>query len=113
MRLPALAWVSAGFVIWSAAFVIIYGLHGIGCAYGWDAVAVGATSLHRVVQVAVWLLFLPPLLILALRLRRRRLQLESGGSRRWMALLGETTAWAGLAATIITFAPTVTTSVCV
>lgn len=113
MKLPDMAWAIAGFVIWSAAFVIIYGLHGIGCAYGWDAIPIGPTNLQRFVQVAVWLAFLPPLVMLALRLRRRRLQSEPGEPKRWMALVGETTAWGALAATIITFAPTATTSVCV
>jgi len=113
VKLPDMAWAMAGFVIWSAAFATIYGLHGIGCAYGWDAIPVGPSNLQRAVQVVAWLSFLPPHLMLALWLRRRRLRSEPGKSRRWMALVGETTAWAGLAATIVTFAPAATASVCV
>jgi len=113
MKVPALAWTIAGFVIWSVAFVTIYGLHGIGCAYGWDAVTVGPTNLQRLVQVFLWLAFLPPLLALALWLRRLREQFAGDASRRWLTLVGETLAWSGLAATIITFAPTATTSVCI
>ena len=113
MKVHAMFWVVAGFVGWAAAFRAIYGLHGIGCAYGWGAVPIGPTNLHRVVQVGAWLAFLPPLLLLALWLRRRRAQANEGGSTRWLALVGETTAWAGFAATVITFAPTATTSVCV
>lgn len=113
MKLPAMVWLIAGFVGWALAFIVIYGLHGIGCAYGWDNIPVGPTSLHRLVQVATWLAFLPPLLTLALWLSRQRRHASPGSGRRWLALVGETTAWAGLAATIITFAPTVTTSACV
>jgi len=112
VRLPALAWAIAGFVVWGVAFGVIYGLHGLGCAYGWDEIAAGPTNLQRLVQVVAWIAFLPPLLLLALHLRRKRRRETENGPRRWLALLGETTAWAGLAATIVTFAPTVTTSVC-
>lgn len=113
MKVLALAWAIAGFVIWSVAFVTIYGLHGIGCAYGWDMVTVGPTNLQRLVQVCLWLVFLLPLLALALWFRQRRQRSVGDASRRWMVLLGETIAWAGLAATIITFASTVTASVCI
>lgn len=111
--MPALVWTIAGFVIWSVAFVTIYSLHGIGCASGWDAIMVGPTSLQRLVQVLLWLAFLPPLLVLALWLRRFRQKSARDASRRWLALVGEATAWAGLAATLITFAPTITASVCI
>lgn len=26
----------AGFVVWSAAFVAIYGMHHVGCVFGWN-----------------------------------------------------------------------------
>lgn len=113
MRVPLMLWSIAGLVGWSLAFAAIYGLHGIGCAYGWDAIPVGGTNLQRVVQVGAWLAFLPPLLVLALWLRRRRLGARESTSKRWLLLLGETIAWTGLAATIITFAPAATTSVCI
>ncbi len=112
MKLPALAWIIAGFVIWSAAFVTLYGLHGIGCAYAWHEIPVGPTNLQRAVQVTAWLAFLAPLLILALRLRGRRRRATKGSSEQWLALVGEASAWAALAATLVTFAPTATTSVC-
>lgn len=112
MKGPLLLWIIAGFVGWSLAFVAIYGLHGVGCSYGWDAIAVGPTNLQRLVQITAWLAFLPPLVMLALWFRRRRT--ASGNSaNRWLVQLGETCAWAGLAATIVTFAPTLTSSVCV
>lgn len=113
MKAPGLVWAIAGFVIWSVAFVTIYSLHGIGCASGWEAIRVGPTSLQRLVQVLLWVAFLPPLLALALRLRRFRQKFPADTARRWLALVGETIAWAGLAATLITFASTITASVCI
>lgn len=112
MRGPGLAGMIAGFVVWSVAFVILYGVHGVGCAYGWDTVTVGPTNLQRLVQVALWLAFLPPLAGLALWLRQQRRRAAGDAARRWVALVGETTAWAGLAATLITFAPSLGTAVC-
>lgn len=113
MKRPYLAWILGGFAVWSVAFITLYSLHGIGCAHAWDAVRIGPTSLQRLVQVTLWLAFLPPLIALALWQRKRRRQCVSDASRRWVALVGETLAWAGLAATLITFAPTLTASVCV
>lgn len=112
MKRPGLAWMLGGFANWSVAFVTLYGLHGIGCAHGWDAVSIGPTNLQRLVQVALWLAFLSPIIVLALWQRQRRQHPENDTSRRWVALVGETLAWAGLAATLITFAPTLTASVC-
>ena len=30
-------WLAAGFVVWCIALVVLYGLHAIGCAFGWPA----------------------------------------------------------------------------
>jgi hypothetical protein len=32
-----LLWIAAGFTVWSAAFVILYSLQALGCAYAWPA----------------------------------------------------------------------------
>lgn len=34
----------AGFLLWSSAFVVLYGLQGLGCRLGWDAVGLGPVS---------------------------------------------------------------------
>lgn len=31
-----LLWLVAGFLVWSSAFLTLYGLHAIGCASGWE-----------------------------------------------------------------------------
>lgn len=103
----------AGLIGWSLAFAAIYGLHEVGCANDWDEMSVGDASLQRVVQVGLWLVSIALMLVLALWLRRCRLQAPEGSSERWLGLIGETIGWAGFAATIVTFATTATTSVCV
>ena len=43
----ALLWSIAGLIGWAAAFVLVYGLHGLGCAGGWDQIPAGPTNLQR------------------------------------------------------------------
>ena len=43
----------AGFLLWSSAFVVLYGLQGLGCRLGWDEAALlGPVSLNRAVLLA-------------------------------------------------------------
>ncbi|QQP87770.1 hypothetical protein IGS68_16945 [Skermanella sp. TT6] len=45
----------AGFLLWSSAFVVLYGLQGLGCRLGWDEAALlGPVSLNRGVLLAAW-----------------------------------------------------------
>ena len=30
-------WLAAGFTVWCSALVILYAIHGIGCAFAWSA----------------------------------------------------------------------------
>ncbi|MDX2201262.1 MAG: hypothetical protein NW223_00795 [Hyphomicrobiaceae bacterium] len=43
--------IMAGFLVWLALFSALYGLHGIGCAAGWQATQVAGTSLFRLALV--------------------------------------------------------------
>ena len=47
-----------GPTLWALAFVVVYALHGMGCAWGWPAVATPLGSLHTVVLVGTWALWL-------------------------------------------------------
>ena len=70
----------AGFLVWSSAFVVLYGLHALGCAWGWDARtagvgSLGSVTLLRLVLVGAWALHLAlaaGLLLAARRLARAR-----------------------------------------
>lgn len=44
-----------GFLVWAAAFLVLYGLQATGCRLGWDAVMVGSIPLLRLALVATLL----------------------------------------------------------
>src|SRR5690606_26328188 len=50
----ALLLLVAGFTVWSVAFVVLYGLQAIGCAFGWG-------DWHRPILIGAYLLSLLPL----------------------------------------------------
>jgi hypothetical protein len=54
----ALLLLLAGFTVWSAAFVILYGLQALGCAFGWG-------EWHRPIFIVSYVLSLLPLAWLA------------------------------------------------
>lgn len=60
----------AGFLVWSSAFLVLYGVHALGCAWGWEARALGPTSALRLALVVVWALHVVVLAWLALAPRR-------------------------------------------
>ena len=99
----------AGLLGWSAVFALVYALHGIGCANEWHLIELGPTNVQRTVQVGTWLASLPPLAALGFWLRRRRL----AGAAGLLAQLAETSAWVGLAATVLSLFPVTATSVCI
>lgn len=94
----------AGFVLWSVAFIVLYGMQGTGCSLGWQAVEVaGPVTLQRAVLVGLFLAFLAAHTVLYLKLRTpRRSQAEediSGFARD----AGETLALAALGASVFCF----------
>lgn len=70
--------VTAGFLIWSSAFVMLYAAASAGCAFGWQMETVGPLSLQRLVLLGVWSVHLAAFVPLGLALRRR----GSPGDRR-------------------------------
>jgi hypothetical protein len=51
----------AGFIIWSAAFVALYGVNAIGCAFGWPellqrGILIGLFAIHAAILawLSVW-----------------------------------------------------------
>lgn len=100
----ALLRLSAGLIGWAIAFCLIYGLHGIGCARGWDQATLVGGDAQRVVLVAAWLVCLGATLAVALFLSRYRATLLD---RAALA-----TGWTGVAATFVTFVPLVIVPSC-
>ncbi|PXA97636.1 hypothetical protein DMC47_12840 [Nostoc sp. 3335mG] len=95
---------SAGLTGWAVAFCLIYALHGLGCARGWDALPLGESSLQRWSLLGAWAVSLALTLVLAVRLSRARTTTLD----RAAAALG----WVGVAATLITFAPIAVVPAC-
>lgn len=85
-----------GLTLWVVAFSAIYALHGMGCALGWPARALGPISLHRAAMLAVWLG------ALAIHLWTLRAPAFATGPLGRLPRLG---AWAGAVATLFTLFP--------
>ena len=96
---------SAGLVAWTVAFAAIYGLHGIGCAAGWQARAMAGTDLQRLALFGAWFGAVAATAALAWWLSRRRATLLD----RVAAAVG----WIAVAATIVTFAPIAAVPACI
>jgi hypothetical protein len=106
-RFVALGGLTGGFVVWAAAFALLYAVQATGCRLGWHDVAfVGAVSVQRAVLVALFLAFVAAqvgvlLAISAWRDQRDRAAEGLNGFLRSVAL---GLALAALAATPFTFA---------
>lgn len=112
LLLPA----AGGLLGWAAAFVLIYGLHGLGCAAGWDKVDLGSASLQRAVLVLSWTGCVLVSALWVLRARRRRTghrhHAGADGASGLLLRLAEASAWMGLVATVVSLLPVATHSLC-
>jgi len=104
MRGTGVLWLAAGFTLWSVAFVALYALQGLGCAYDWPE------ALHRgllIAGFAVTLLAHGGLVMLARR------QNASAGVANFVFEIGWLTSLAALVAAGLVYAPILFTSLCV
>lgn len=95
----------SGLVLWSSAFVALYGLHALGCAYGWTG-ALGPVSIARGALLIAWAAHLGLTALLVLWTGRRVAEAYGGGqevggflkaSTFAIAVIGlVATAWVGL-----------------
>lgn len=103
----------AGLTIWASAFVVLYAVLSLGCAFGWEERMLGPVTLQRGILVAAWLAHLPPIVGIWVWVRRRERALEADdGLGRFFA---RTTLWAtaiSLGVTVINYAPILTLSTC-
>jgi hypothetical protein len=96
----ALILLVAGFTAWSVAFVVLYGLQALGCAYGWPY--------HRAILISAYGISLVPLIWLALQ------KVRDGGEAA--SSLGIAAVWANraaLAAGVLVFLPVTFASACI
>jgi hypothetical protein len=87
----------AGFVLWSSAFVVLYGIQALGCHLGWDDISLGPVTLNRTALLAVWVVHLCLIGLLAAALARRR---ASAGDLPFIERAGLALTFCALAATI-------------
>ena len=92
-----------GPVLWALAFVLVYSLHGVGCAQSWTAVMTPLGSLHQVVLVSSFVLSLA---VTALALYR----VPRGEGNK--ALVIGTGGWIGFGGTLLTLFPVLGVSSC-
>lgn len=101
----------SGFVVWSAAFTAIYAVFSLGCWLGWDRMAMGPTSVQKVLTGAVWLASIGMGGVVVWLVRRRmRHGLEPMAPM--LGVLLPAANLAALAATVVTGIPILLTSSC-
>ncbi len=74
-----------GLLLWSTAFVALYGLHAIGCVLTWTEAMVGPVSLSQIVLLGVWLGHLALLVLLLMRCRTWLRDSVPGSGDRFVA----------------------------
>lgn len=98
----------AGFVVWSAAFVALYGLNAVGCAFDWPA---GAQRAALLVLLAVHVGGLAALSLWTWRRWRAR-RADPTRPAALLEYVGVATSVAALAATIFVLAPSFALTMC-
>ena len=99
----------AGLLVWSSAFIALYGLHAVGCDLGWHQPGRFASPL-RFVLIAVWALHLGVLVWLVAWYRRA----ATGADRTigFLQLAAWTLGLVALVATLWTGAPVALLGLC-
>ncbi|UEM22884.1 hypothetical protein JL100_009110 [Skermanella mucosa] len=95
-----------GFLLWSSAFVVLYGVQGLGCRLGWDDVGLGPVSLNRGALLAVWALHVGLIAAMA-AIQVRRRSADRGAADRGTAFIDR----AGLALTFCALVATIWTGI--
>lgn len=103
-RPTALLPLAAGFTLWAVAFVVLYAMLSVGCAFGWDRVGIGfGLTVQRVQLVALFALFAALHVWLMRRLHPRG-QGDDTPTPRFIARVAWLCAIAALGASLFTFA---------
>lgn len=94
----------AGFVLWSIAFIVLYGMQATGCSLGWQAVEIaGSLTLQRLVLVVLFVAFLAAHLVLYRMLRTPRRRKADGNASGFAGDAGQTLALAAFGASVFCF----------
>lgn len=106
-----LLFLCAGLTVWASAFVSLYALLSLGCAYGLDERMMGPISLQRAVLVTNWALHLALNAGLVVWSRRRARRRE-GDPRAFLAKTAVAANIVALLATFVNYAPVLPLSTC-
>ena len=99
-----LAVLLAGFVLWSFAFIVLYGVQATGCSLGWQVVEItGPLTLQRAILVGLFLAFLAAHLVLYRMLRTPRRRKADQNASGFASDAGEKLALAALGASVFCF----------
>ena len=102
----------AGLVIWSSAFVSLYGALSLGCRFGWERVEIGPLSLQTVVLVGLWLAHIALIGALLLWTRQRLRRAGAADPEGFFARSAFAATMVALAVTVINYAPILGLSAC-
>lgn len=108
-------WLLAGFIVWAAAFAALYSVLSIGCAFGWDRMALaGPFSVQRTVLVGLFAVSIAAgWWVIRIAAERRR---AAGGSglalRPFMETAVWMSAWAALGSTLFSLGPALFLTAC-
>ncbi|WP_145205919.1 hypothetical protein [Sphingobium sp. B2] len=99
-----LARATAGLWLWAFTLSLLYALHGIGCARGWDGLSLFGGTMFRWAVVVTWLCFALGGVAVILSAKR-----APKGFERHLSI---TSSIVGLVSTLVVGLPTVMTSAC-
>ncbi len=99
---------AVGFAIWASALVTLYGVHAVGCAFGWPPALLRGSLVTLLAIHIVALAW-----IIVRHLRRHRSSQDAPRPIPFIEYVGVGAAIAALAATLFTFAPSFILSQCV
>lgn len=96
----------AGLILWAVAFSAIYGLQGLSCAFGWDAIELAGSSVARIILIATYAVSVAVIAWLCWRLR------PGSNTMSFLGTLAFASAIIGLISTIYTGMPVLALTIC-
>lgn len=103
---------AAGFGVWAGCFAVIYGIQGLGCAYGWHMIWLGPLSLLRIILLVLALAGTGAVWLTARWLARIRPQWRNNEAAALIFAVAVPAAYFAVPATLFTYSGVVMTSLC-
>lgn len=106
---------TAGYIVWSIAFVVLYAFQGYACASGLDATRLFGTNLATAILLFIWIVHLAAggaLFAYARRSRGAATSSPDADTERFLANLSCLLAAAGVVSTIYIGAPVIILDPC-